>query len=132
MIFVVQWTLKSILQHHNLRKNIFQHSAFLMVQFSHPYMTNGKNLTLAMTTFVGKVMSLLFNVLSRFVIAFLLRSKCLNFVAAVTVQRDCRAQANKIDHCFLLFSTYFLCSGGTRCQDLIFLNVEFRKHFTTQ
>ena len=59
-----------------------------MVQLSHPYVTTGKTIGLAMWTFVGKVMSLLFNMLSRFVIAFLPRSKCLNFMAAVTVRSD--------------------------------------------
>ena len=70
----VQRTLKSLLQNHNSKASILQHSAFFMVQLSHPYMTAGKTIVL---TFVGKVMSLLFNALSRFVITFLPRSKCL-------------------------------------------------------
>ena len=65
-----------------------------MVQLSHPYMTTGKTIALTRQIFVGKVMSLLFNVLSRFVIAFLPRSKCLNFVPAVTVCSDLGAQEN--------------------------------------
>ena len=69
----VQGTLKSLLQHQSLKASILQHSALLMVQLSHPYMTTGKTLTIC--TFVGKVMFLLFNMLSRFVIAFLPRSK---------------------------------------------------------
>ena len=73
---VVQGTLKSLLQHHRSKASILQCSAFFIVQLSHPYMTTGK--TIALTrTFVGKVMSLLFNMLSRLVIAFLPRSKCL-------------------------------------------------------
>ena len=71
----VQGTLKSLLQHHNLKASILQHSAFFMVQLSHPYMTTGKTIALTRRTFVGKVMSLLFNMLSRLVIAFLPRSK---------------------------------------------------------
>ena len=73
----VQGTLKSLLQHHNSKALILQCSAFFMVQLSHPYMTTGKTIALTLWTFVGKVMSLLFNTLSRFVIAFLPRSKCL-------------------------------------------------------
>ena len=73
----VQGTLKSLLQHHSSEASIFQHSAFFMVQHSHPYMTTGKTIALTRWTFAGKVMSLLFNTLSRFVIAFLPRSKCL-------------------------------------------------------
>ena len=71
----VQRTIKSLLQHHSLKASILGHSDFFMVQLSHPYMTPGKIITLTRWTFVGKVMSLLFNMLSRFVIAFLPRSK---------------------------------------------------------
>ena len=73
----VQVTLKSFLQHHNSKASILQHSAFFIVQLSHPYMTTGKTIALTMCTFVDKIMSLLFNRLSRFVIAFLPRTKCL-------------------------------------------------------
>ena len=73
----VRGTLKSLLQHHNSKALILQCSAFFMVQLSHPYITTGKTIALTLWTFVGKVMSLLFNTLSRFVIAFLPRSKCL-------------------------------------------------------
>ena len=76
-ILAVQGTLKSILQHHNLKASILQHSAFFMVQLSHLYMTTGKTIVLTRRTFVGKVMSLLLNMLSRFVISFHPRSKCL-------------------------------------------------------
>ena len=71
----VQGTLKSLLQHHSSKPSILQHSAFLIVQFSHPYMTTGKTTAVTRQTFVGKVMSLLFNMLSRLVITFLPRSK---------------------------------------------------------
>ena len=73
----VQGTLKSLLQHHSSKASILRYSAFFTVQFSHPYMTTGKTLALTRWTFVGKVMSLLFNMLSRLVITFLPRSKCL-------------------------------------------------------
>ena len=73
----VQGTLRSLLQHHSSKASILWHSAFFIVQFSRPYMTTGKTIALTRWTFVGKVMSLLFNTLSRFVIDFLPRSKCL-------------------------------------------------------
>ena len=71
----VQGTLMSLLQHHNLKASILQHSAFFTVQLSYPHMTNGKIIALTRQTFVGKVISLLFNMLSRLVITFLPRSK---------------------------------------------------------
>ena len=74
-LLAVQGTLKSLFQHHNSKASILWHSAFFMVQLSHPYMTTGKTIALTIQTFVGKVMSLLFNVMSRFVITFLPRSK---------------------------------------------------------
>ena len=74
-LLAVQGTLKSLLQHHSLKASILWPSAFFMVQLSHPYMTTGKTTALIIWTFVGKVISLLFNTLSRFVIAFLPRSK---------------------------------------------------------
>ena len=72
-----QGTLKSLLQHHSSKKSVLRHSAFFMVQLSHPYMTTGKTIALTIQTFVNKVMSLLFNMLYRFVIAFFPRSKYL-------------------------------------------------------
>ena len=74
-LLAVQGTLKNLLQHHSLKASILRHSAFFIVQLSHPYMTTGKTIGLTKWTFVGKVMSLLFNMLSRLVIAFLPRSK---------------------------------------------------------
>ena len=74
-LLAVQGTLKSLLQHHSLKASILQPSAFFILQLSHPYMTTGKTIALTRWTFVGKVMSLLSNMLSRFVIAFLPRSK---------------------------------------------------------
>ena len=74
-LFVIQGTLKSLLKHHSSKTSILQRSAFFTVQLSHPYMTTGKTIALTRQTFVGKVMSLLFNMLSRLVIIFLPRSK---------------------------------------------------------
>ena len=74
-LLAVQGTLKSLLQHHNSKAPILQHSAFFIVQLSHPSMTTGKTIALTIQTFVHKVMSLLFNTLSRFVIIFLPKSK---------------------------------------------------------
>ena len=76
-VHAVQGTLKILPQHHSSKVSILQHSAFFTVQFSHPYMTTGKTIALMRWTFVGKVISLLFNMLSRLVITFLPRSKCL-------------------------------------------------------
>ena len=76
-LLAAQGTLKSLLQHHSSKVSILQCSAFFVVQLSHPYMTTGKTIALTKQTFVGKVMSVLFNMLSRFVIVFLPRSKCL-------------------------------------------------------
>ena len=75
-LLAVQGTLKSLLQHHSSKASILQRSAFFIVQLSHPFMTTGKTIALARWTFVGNVMSLLFNMLSRLVISFLPRSKC--------------------------------------------------------
>ena len=74
-LLAVQGTLKSLLQHHSSKASIFQHSAFFIVQLSHLYMTTGKTIALTRWTFADKVMSLLFNMLSRLVISFLPRSK---------------------------------------------------------
>ena len=76
-LLAVQGILKSLLQHHSSKASILLHSAFVIVQLSHPYMTTGKTITLTRWTFVGKVMSLLFDMLSRLVITLLPRSKCL-------------------------------------------------------
>ena len=76
-LLAIQGTLKSLLQHHSSKPSIFQHSAFFIVELSHPYMTTGKTIALTRWTFVGKVISLLFNKLSRLVVSFLPRSKSL-------------------------------------------------------
>ena len=76
-LLAVKGTLKSLLQHHSSKAKILQRLAFFMVQLSHPYMTTGKNIALTIQTFVGKMLSLLFNMLPRFIIAFLPRNKLL-------------------------------------------------------
>ena len=85
----VQGTLRSLLQHHSFKAPVLRCSAFFMVQLAHPYMTTGKTTALTRSTFVGKVMSLLFNMLSRFVTAFLIRSKCLNSMTAALPRTNC-------------------------------------------
>ena len=95
----VQMTLKSLLQHHNSKASILRCSAFLIVQLSHSYMTTGKTIALTRWTFVGKVMSLLFNMLSRLVAT-------LNFMAGITICSDFGAPKNKVSHCFHGFPIY--------------------------
>ena len=104
--FASQGTPKSLLQYHSSKASIFHHSAFYIVQLSHPYMTTGKTIVLTRQTFVGKVISLIFNMLSRLVIAVLPRSKCLNFMAAVTICSDFGAQKNSLS-LFPLFPHLF-------------------------
>ena len=87
-LLAVQGTLKRLLQHHSSKVSILWCSALFMFQLFHPYMSTGKTIALIRWTFVGKVMSLLFNTLSRFVIAFLPRKKTLNFMAAVTIHSE--------------------------------------------
>jgi len=106
-VLAVQGTLKSLLQHHSSKVYILQHSAFFIVQLSHPYMTTGKTIALIRWTIVGKVMSLLFNMLSGLVIAFSSNEQAsFNFMAAVTICSDFGAQKNKASHCFHCFPIY--------------------------
>ena len=96
-LFAVEGTLKSLLQHHSSKASILQRLAFFTVQLSHPYMTTGKAIALTRRTLVGKVMSLLLNMLSRLVITFLPRSKHLFLMAAVTICSDFGAhKANQL------------------------------------
>ena len=92
-LLAVQGTLKSLLQHHSSKPSVIGCSAFFTVQLLHPYMATGKTIALTRWTFVGKVMSLLFNVLSRLVITFLPK---FNFMATVTICSDFGAQKNKV------------------------------------
>ena len=120
-LLAVQETLKSLLQHHSSKASILQHSTFFIVHLSHSYMTTGKTIALIRRTFVGKVISLLFSMLSRFIIAFLPRSKRL----LISWLQSPSAQENKVSHCFHCFPIYVPGSDGTGCHDLSFLNVEF-------
>ena len=106
-LLAIQGTLKSILQHHSSNASILQHSAFFMVQLSHSYMITGKTIVLTRWTFVGEVISLLFNMLPRFVITFLPRSKSLLISwLPTTIRSDFGAPQNKICHCFHFFPIY--------------------------
>ena len=125
-VLAVQGTLKSLLQHHRSKASILQSSAFFIVQLSHPYMTTGKTIALTTWTFVGKALSLLFNMLSTLVITFLPRNKrllisWLQSPSAVILEPP----KNKVWHCFHSFLLYLPWSDGTRCHDLSFLKVEF-------
>ena len=126
-LLAIQGTLRSLLQHQSSKASILQHSAFFRVQLSHPYMTTGKTIALTRWTFVGKIMSLLFTVLSRLVITFLPRSKrllisWLQSPSAVILEPR-KIKSDTVST--LSPSIYLPWSDGTRCHDLSFLNVEF-------
>ena len=126
-LIAVQGTLNSLLQHHSLKASVLWHSAFLMVQLSHPYMTIGKTLALTLQAFVSKVTSLLFNMLFRFVIAFLPRSKHL-LILWLQSPSAVILEPKKIFPLFHFFYCFPIClpwSDGTGCHDLHVLNVEF-------
>ena len=131
-LLAVQGTLKSLLQHHSSKASILQCSAFFIVQLSHPYMTTGNTIALTRQTFVDKVMSLLFNMLSRLVITFLSRSKHLliswlqSLSAVILEPRKIKSATVST-----VFPSILLWSDGTRCHDLSFLNVEFQANFFT-
>ena len=125
-LLAVQGTLKSLLQHHSSKASILRCSAFFIVQLLHLYMTTGKTIALTRWTFVGKVMSLLLNMLSRLVITFLPRNNrllisWLQSPSTVILEPP----KNKVCHCFHCFPIYLPWSDGARCHDLHFLNVEF-------
>ena len=121
---IIQGTLKNLLQHHSSKASILWHSAFFMVQLSHPYVTTGNTIVLTIWTFVGGVMSLLFNALSRFVIAFLPRSNCLLISWLQSLSAVILELKKIVCHCFHCSHIYLPWSDGTRCHDLSFLNVE--------
>ena len=109
----------------SLKASILQHSAFFMVQLSHPYMTTGKNKALTIQNFVKKVMSLLFNMLSRLVIAFLPRSKHL-LISWLQSPSAVILEPRKINSASVSTVSPSIChEDGTRCHDVSFLNVEF-------
>ena len=111
---------------HSLKASILWCLTFFTVHLSHMYMTSGKTIAVTTWTFVGKVMSLLFNTLSRFCHSFPSKKQAsFNFMAAATIHSDFGAQEEKICHSFHFFPLYLTWSDGTRCHDLSFLNVEF-------
>ena len=122
-LFIVQGTLKSLLQHHKSKASILQHSAFFIVQLSHLYMTPGKAIALTRWTFVGKVVSLIFNMLSRFVITFLPRNKCLLISWWLQSPPAVILEPKKIRSVTVSIVSPYICHEG--CHDLSFLNVEF-------
>ena len=115
----VEGTLKSLLQHHNSKASIFWHSVLFRVQFSHPYMTTGKTIALIRWTFVGKLLSLLFNKLSRLVITFLPMSEHL-LISWLQPTSAVLLELKNINSATI----YLPWSDGTGCRDLCFLNVE--------
>ena len=124
-LLAVQGILKSLLQHHSSKASILWHSAFFMVQHSHPYITTGKTIALTIQTFIGKVISLLFNMLSTLIITYLPRSKHLLISwllspSAVILE----PKKIKICHCFHFSSFYLPWSDGIGCHGLGFFNVE--------
>ena len=124
-LLAVQRTLKSLLQHHNSKGSILQHSASFIVQHSHSHMTTGKTIGLTRGTFVSKVMSLLFNMLSRLVIAFLPRSKHLLISWLQSPSAVILEPKKIVCHGFHFLPIYLPWSDGTRGHDLCYLNVEF-------
>ena len=124
---VVQGILKNLIQHHSSKASVIQCSAFFIVQLSHPYTATGKTIASTRRTFIGKVMALLFNMLSRVGHrSFSFKEQVsFNFMAAVTICNTFGAPQNKVCQCFHCFPIYLPWSDGTRCHDLSFLNVEF-------
>ena len=120
-LLAVQGTLKSLLQHHSSKASILLHSAFFIVQLSHPYMTTGKTIALTRQTFVDKVRSLPFNMLSRLFITFLLRSKHLLILWLQSPSAAILEPPKIVWHCFPIYLPW---RDGTRCHDLSFRNVE--------
>ena len=106
-LLAVQGTLKSLLQHHSSKASILRHSACFIVQLSHPYMTTGKTIALTRRTFVDKIMSLLFNMLSRLLISFLPRSKHLLISWLQSPSAVILEPRKIVCHCFHCFPIYF-------------------------
>ena len=123
-LLAFQGILKSLLQH-NSKASILWHLTFFIVQLSHTYMTTGKTIALTRWTFVGKVMSLLLNMLSRLVITFLPRSKHLLISWLQSPSAVILEPKKIVWHCFHCFPIYLPWSDVTSCHDLSFLNVEF-------
>ena len=125
-LLAVQGTLKSLFQHHSSKASILWHSAFFIVQLSHPYMTTGKTIALTRRTFVGKVMSLLFNMLFRLVITFLPRSKHL-LISWLQSPSPVILEPKKIKSATVFTVSLSICHEmmGPDAMIFIFWNVEF-------
>ena len=123
-LLAVQGTLKSLLQHHSSKAPILWHSPLFTIQLSHPYMTTGKAIALTRQTFVGKVMSLLLNMLPRLVITFLPKSKCLLISWLQSPSAVILEPPEIKSDTFHCVPIYFPWSDGTRCHNLSLLNVE--------
>ena len=123
-LLAVQGTLKNLLQHHSSKASILRPSAFFIVQLSHPHMTTGKTIALTRQTFVGKVISLLFNMLSRLVIAFLPRSKHL-LISWLQIPSTVILEPKKIKSVTVSFVSLSICHEVMGPDDLSFLSVEF-------
>ena len=125
-LLAVQGTLKSLLQYYSSKASIFRHSAFFIVQLSHPYMTIDKAIALTIWTLVGKVMSLFFNMLSKFIIAFLPRNKCLS-ISWLQSPSAVILEPKKIKSVTVSFVSLSICHEvmGLDAMILVFLNVEF-------
>ena len=128
-LLAFQRTLKSLLQHHSSKALILQCSVFLIVQLSHPYMTTGKIIALTRQTFVGKVMSLLLNMLSRLLIIFLPRSKHL-LISWLQSPSAVILEPKKINSVTVSIVSPFICHEVMGCHDLGFLNVVLSQLFT--
>ena len=124
-LLAVQVTCKSLLQHHSSKALILWRSVFFIVQHLYAYMTTGKTTSLTKWTSVGKVMSLLFNMLSRLVILFFQGASVFKFHGCSHHLELFWSPKNKVGNCFHCFPIYLPSSDGTRCQDHSFLNVEF-------
>ena len=129
-LLAVQGTLKILLQYHSSKASILQHSAFFIVQLSHPYMTTGETIALTRQMFVGQVVSLLLNILSKLGITFLPRSKRLSISRlqspSAMILEPLKIKSVTV-HCFPI---YLPSSDGTRCHDLSFLDVDLKPTFS--
>ena len=130
-LLAVQGTLKSLLQHHNSKASVLQCSAFFMVQLSHPYRTTGKTIALNIQTFAGKAMSLLFNMLSKWVIVFLPRSKCL-LISWLQLPSAVILEPKKIKSFTVSIVSSFICHEvmGLDAMVLVFWVLSFKSVFS--
>ena len=125
-LLAVQGTFRGLLQHHSSKASILWHSTFFMVQLSQPYMITGKNIALTIWTFIGRVMSLLFNTMSKFVVAFLPRSNRLLILLLRSPSVMILESKKRKSVTTSTFSPFLPCSNEARCHDLSFFNIYFK------